>query len=427
MKTPANSSLPPETPTAGPVAGGGRAVRPRGSSGAVALLVARESLRSFFRNRNLETAATLAYYGFLSLMPLLLLSIYALGLVVASSSAALDALRGLLADLLPSFDDQLVGELVALSGRRSWGVASLALLLWSMTPCAGAARHALVDIFKGAHRPAFVREKITDLAVVLAMLVLFLLLTAGRLAGGALGLELPAALRIVRALVPAAATAGVVGFFYKTFAPVSLRWRDALAGSAVAALLLGLMRPLFDLLLRFNPDYGYAFGSLKAIFLLIVWVYYTFAVLLFGAELSANAHRREALVLRAFLAGDRAAAPIRVRLLDRFIRRPEEGAVLFREGEPGREMYVVRSGAVRLTRAGVVLRDMCAGEYFGEMSLLLGAARAATATCCAPGTELVAITAQNVDLILGENPAVVRRLLRDMAARLQAMNERLVS
>ena len=393
----------------------------------MAVLVARESLRSFSRNRNLETAATLAYYGFLSLMPLVLLLIYVLGLVVVSSSAALDALRELLADLFPTFNDELLGDLAVLAGQRVWGVVSLVVLLWSMTPFAGAARHAIVDIFKGEHRPAFVREKLTDLAVVLAMLLLFLLFTVARLVGDAIGSELPHMLRLGRALASAATTTLVVGLFYKVFAPVPLRWRDALAGSVAAALLLGLIRPLFELLLHYNPNFGYAFGSVKAIFLLLVWAYYTFAVLLFGAEISANAHRREALLLRAFLADGRTAGPLRARLLDRFIRRPAEGDVLFREGEPGHEMYYVRAGAIRLTRAGVELREMRAGDYFGEMSLLLGAARTATATCNAPDTELIAITAHNVDLILGENPAIVRRLLKDMAARLQSMNERLAS
>lgn len=399
----------------------------RATAPAVILLVVRESLRSFSRNRNLEAAATLAYYGFLSLMPLLLLLIFALGWVAESSEAVLAALRAQLADLFPTFDDALLGELAALARQRVWGVISFVVLLWSMTPFAGAARHAVVFIFKGEHKPAFLREKAVDLVVVLALLVLFLLLTASRLFLVAVPMEVTQWVRGGRAIFAWLLSAGVVGLFYKVFAPVPLRWREATVGALTAAFLLSLIRPLFGLLLQYNPNFGYAFGSVKAIFLLIVWAYYTFAVLLFGAELAANTRRREALLLRGFLADAQPTSRTPQRLLEPFLRRFDKDVVLFREGDEGHEMFFIRAGAIRLTRGGVELRVLGVGDYFGEMSMLLGAPRAATATAVEPDTELVAIAERNMDLILRENPAIVRRLLRDMSSRLRMMNERITS
>ncbi len=388
------------------------------------VMVLKASIRSFSVNRNLEAAATLAYYGFLSLMPLVLLLVFILGLTVQSSASALDALRGLLSDLFPAFNEDLLRELASLSEQRVWGVLSFVLLIWSMTPFAGAARHSIVNIFKGEHRPAFVREKMVDLVVVSVLLVMFLLLTVGRIFVQAFPGELAPLLRGVRSIAMWAFGVGMVGCFYKVFAPVKLRWRDALIGAGVAAVLLVVIRPIFVLILNYNPTFGYAFGSLKAIFLLIIWVYYTFAVLLFGGEVAANTRRREALVLREFLASGAPAGQPVSRLLERFLRRLEPGAVLFREGEPGHEMFIVRRGAVRLSKGEVELRTMRAGDYFGEMSMLLGAPRSATATVVEDDAELVAIGQNNLELILRENPAIVRRLLADMAARLQAMNER---
>lgn len=382
-------------------------------------------MRSFSRNRNLEAAATLAYYGFLSLMPLLLLLIFLLGWLAESSEAVLGALRSVLADLFPAFDDRIIGELAALAERRVWGLISFFVLIWSMTPFAGAARHAVVHIFKGEHRPAFFREKPIDLAVVLALLLLFLALTAGRLVLFGAAASTPGA-NALRAFGAGALGAVVVGVFYIVFAPVRLRWSEAAAGALAAIALLAVLRPLFALLLQYNPNYGYAFGSLKAIFLLIVWVYYTFAVLLFGAEVSANTRRREALLLRGFLTGERRTPPrMTGKLLEKFVRRPERGTVLFREGDAGNEMFFIRAGAVRLTRGDVELRVMREGDYFGEMSMLLGAPRSATAEVVESDTELVVIADRNLETILQENPAVVRRLLADMAARLQAMNQRM--
>jgi membrane protein len=393
---------------------------------AIAILVARESIRSFSRNRNLEAAATLAYYGFLTLMPLLLVLIFLLGWLAESSEAVLGALRGLLADMFPAFDERILGDLATLAGRRVWGVVSVLVLIWSMTPFAGAARHAVVHIFKGEHRPAFFREKAIDLAVVLALMLLFVGLTAGRLLFSSVSGPPAGAIGALRAGGAFGLGIGTLAIFYKAFAPVRLRWREAAAGAGVAVALLAIIRPLFALLLLYNPNYGYAFGSLKAIFVLIVWVYYTFAVLLFGAEVSANMRRREALLLRGFLSGEqKGPPPMSGKLLEQFVRRPEQGTLLFREGDAGNEMFFIRTGAVRLTRGAVELRVMREGDYFGEMSMLLGAPRTATAEVVAPDTELIAIAERNLETILQENPAVVRRLLKDMAARLQSMNQRI--
>lgn len=390
-------------------------------------LVARESLRSFSRNRNLESAATLAFYAFLSLMPLLMLLFMILGRIAESSEAATRAIALALKDLFPAFDDHMLAELALLAERRAWGLVSIVLLVWSMTPFAGAARHAIVAIFKGEHRPAFFREKTLDLAVVLALMLMFVGLTAGRLLVPS-GPDAGALARVLRGLGALAFTIAVTSAFYKSFAPVRLRWREALVGAGAAALLLSALRPAFAAMLLYNPNYGYAFGSLKAIFLVVVWAYYSFAVLLFGAEVAANTRRREAIILRGFLDGNREPkAPMASRLLERFVRRPDPGTVLFREGEPGRDMYFVRSGAVRLTRGGIELKTVRAGDYFGEMSMLLGAPRSATAEVVEPDTELIVIADQNFETILQENPAAVQKLLVDMAERLNAMNQRLTS
>ncbi len=78
-------------------------------------------------------------------------------------------------------------------------------------------------------------------------------------------------------------------------------------------------------------------------------------------------------------------------LFQRFGREFPRGAVLFREGEPGKEMFVVQAGRVTISkRAGdveKVLTTLGRGEFFGEMSILNNKPRSATATCaedCAP-------------------------------------------
>jgi uncharacterized BrkB/YihY/UPF0761 family membrane protein len=138
--------------------------------------VLKESVRSYGANRNLESAATLAYYGFLSLMPLLLLAIFVLGLVLRSSEQTLSVLGDALAEMFPTFSRDLLNELQALASRKVWGVVSVVVLVWSMTPFAAAARSAIARIFKTERRLNVVKAKLLDVSAILILLLLFLAL-----------------------------------------------------------------------------------------------------------------------------------------------------------------------------------------------------------------------------------------------------------
>ena len=96
-----------------------------------------------------------------------------------------------------------------------------------------------------------------------------------------------------------------------------------------------------------------------------------------------------------------------------------------REGEAGREMFVILQGGLRLMRGETELKRLGAGEYFGEMSMLLDAPRTAGAQAVDPDTQVIAVSAANFDTLLRENPDLVRRMLREMAERVRTMNNRL--
>lgn len=385
-----------------------------------------EAFKAFGANRNLETAATLAYYGFLSLMPLLVLLFFLFSLVLRSSGAVLQAMGELTAELFPAFNADILTDLMALSQSKAWGVAGIIALVWSMTPFAAAIRAGMERIFRTEIRRQFFKAKALNVAAVLAILSTFVGLVGWKmfLLVKPLPDRLPVPAWLAKAVAagaPFLVTVAVIAFFYAVFSPVRLRRSQGLAGALAAAGLLAVIRPLFGWFLKVNPDYGYAFGSLKAIFLLLIWVYYTFAVLLLGAELMAAMRRKEALLLRGLFTPARAGkrAPVSQALREQFTRPLEAGAVLFREGEAGAAMFYVLEGAVVLTKGGRELRTMQSGDFFGEMSMLLASERTATAAAGPDGARLVTITRDNFDTILRENPGIVQTILREMAARLK--------
>ena len=52
---------------------------------------------------------------------------------------------------------------------------------------------------------------------------------------------------------------------------------------------------------------------------------------------------------------------------------------MFAEGDEGDKMYVIRSGEVEIVRDGQVVETLSPGGIFGEMALIDGSPRAATA------------------------------------------------
>ena len=387
-----------------------------------------QAVKAYGANRNLEVAATLAFYGFLSLMPLLVLLFFVFSLVLRSSDSVLQAMANLTGQLFPAFNEDILADVMALSQSKAWGVAGILALVWSMTPFAGAIRAAMERIFRSGIRVQFVRDKVRNVAAVLGILTTFVGLVGWKvfLLIRPLGerVAMPSWVEgLLESGAPFLVTLAVLVFFYGVFSPVRLRREHLLAGALATAGLLMVIRPLFGWFLKVNPDYGYAFGSLKAIFLLQIWVYYTFAAVLMGAEIIAAVRRKEALLLRGLFeptgaAGRRAVAlPA---LLEPFTRRLPAGGGLFGEGEAGAEMYYVVEGAVVLSKGGRVLKTVEAGGFFGEMSMLLKTERTAGAAAGPEGARLVAITQDNFDTILRENPGVVQAILQEMALRLKA-------
>lgn len=66
-----------------------------------------------------------------------------------------------------------------------------------------------------------------------------------------------------------------------------------------------------------------------------------------------------------------------------------EGHVLAQEGAPGRELFVLETGAAAVTIGGELVNRMRPGDVFGEIALLEDRPRTATVTTTEPSTVLV--------------------------------------
>ena len=110
-------------------------------------------------------------------------------------------------------------------------------------------------------------------------------------------------------------------------------------------------------------------------------------------------------------------------LFARFGREYQAGEVLFREGEPGDRMFVIQAGAVKITKSMAgdqkVLAVLGPGEFLGEMAILNGKPRTATATVVEP-VRCLLIDARTLEAMVSKNAEIALRLIKKLARRLDS-------
>jgi CRP/FNR family transcriptional regulator, cyclic AMP receptor protein len=106
------------------------------------------------------------------------------------------------------------------------------------------------------------------------------------------------------------------------------------------------------------------------------------------------------------------------------LQRFEPDQRIFTADDEGAAMYVVRSGKVAIMASGAVLESIGPNGIFGEMALLDGAPRSATAVAREP-TELAVIDERAFLYLVERSPGFALDLMRRLAKRLRRMNDSL--
>jgi hypothetical protein len=100
----------------------------------------------------------------------------------------------------------------------------------------------------------------------------------------------------------------------------------------------------------------------------------------------------------------------------------DAGAAIVTEGEFSDGLFVVMGGEVLLTKAGIALRTLRSRDFFGEMALLDGETRSATATAIAPA-RLLWLSRDAVLRIMEEQPAIAIAICQTLSRRVRDLLE----
>lgn len=112
-------------------------------------------------------------------------------------------------------------------------------------------------------------------------------------------------------------------------------------------------------------------------------------------------------------------------LADRFGVRLAGGTTVFRQGDPGGSVYVIRAGRIRILKESHgrqrVVTTLGPGDFFGEMAVVTGSPRSATAEVVEEA-ELLKVPADKLQEMITGNGEIAIRLIRHLAERLENAN-----
>jgi YihY family inner membrane protein len=227
-------------------------------------------------------AAAVAYYGFLSLIPLLLLAITVGAALGYEVSAAVLAMAG---DMITPAGQAALADAVDASGPGGEvTVVGALVLVWSASKVFRSLTVAFASVY-GSETATPLLTQVADAAVALA--VLPLAVVAAAVLGVVLPVVTPGPAGILLGPV-VLAVALVVAFFpiYYRFPTVAVTPREALPGTILAALGWTILATVFGIYAGFVPSFR-LYGVLGAALLLVTWLYLSGIIIMVGAVVNA--------------------------------------------------------------------------------------------------------------------------------------------
>jgi CRP-like cAMP-binding protein len=98
----------------------------------------------------------------------------------------------------------------------------------------------------------------------------------------------------------------------------------------------------------------------------------------------------------------------------------EEGKVLTREGDLGREFFVIVDGDVSVTQGGNEIRRLGPGDFFGEIALIYENARRTATVTSASDLRFFVLTRQSFRSLLEHQPEIEDKVMAALEERLSS-------
>lgn len=247
-------------------------------------------------------AAELSYYFLLALFPLLIFLTSILGVVLGPGTGTRQTLFSYFARVMPPSAFQLIDStMTEVSASSTGGKISFGILaaLWAASNGMGAITQSLNVAYDVKETRPWWRQRLTAIGLTIALSVLIisaliLVVGGGKIAdwlASIFGFSLAFALTWKILQWPV-----VLGFMILAFALIyyfapdlrEQKWKWLTPGSALGVVLWLAVSLGFRVYLHFFDSYSATYGSLGAVIILMLWLYFTGAAILIGGEINSE-------------------------------------------------------------------------------------------------------------------------------------------
>lgn len=264
-----------------------------------ALAITNRAVAAFIADRAMSKGAAIAFYTTFSLAPVLFLVVTITGFFIREERArqgVLEVVRQVIGDTGAEVADGLLrGAFEAGPGALAT-TASIVILLVAATTVFAELQDSLNLIWKAKPSDRWmvwdlVRIRLLSLSliVVLGFLLLVSLVISMALAAVAKHVQGPGGFAVVaqavNMIVSYAIITAMFAATYRVLPDRKIPWREVLVGAVATALLFSIGKVLIGMYIG-SRDISSTFGAASALVVVLIWVYFSSQIFLFGAELA---------------------------------------------------------------------------------------------------------------------------------------------
>ncbi|MEO0226392.1 MAG: YihY/virulence factor BrkB family protein, partial [candidate division WOR-3 bacterium] len=256
-----------------------------------------KTYKKFLKDRCPLLAQALTHSTMFSLFPLLFgvisISVY----IVGSSESIIDKLLPMLEQVFPKGIDTIVRSVTAVK-QTSVVLAFLGFIffLWGVGGIFRTVETSLNVVWGDKDDRPFIKKSLLTMLFALLLFILFTASIALTFYASAAGIKFFRFVSFRSPIITLIISINIFALTYK-FAPIhEVKFSDAYIGGLFTGFFWELAKVLFTLYITKVVNYQQIYGSLSAIIILYLWVFYSAYIFLFGAELSYTfANRKEIL------------------------------------------------------------------------------------------------------------------------------------
>lgn len=263
----------------------------------------KDAIAGFSDDKAMKLSASLAYYTVFSLAPLLLLIISLAGVFLgkeAIQGQVFSEINGLVGNQAAKQIEEMISNLEK-SGQTTLSVIiGFVTLLVGATTVFGEMQDSINTIWKVKAKPKrgwvkLIKDRLlsSSLIVSIGFLLIVSLMVNGMLLALSDNLKslLPdvtvVIFNIINAVISFIVITILFGVIFKVLPDVKISWKGVRAGAIFTALLFMLGRVVIGIYIE-KTSTGSAYGAAGSLIVILLWVYYTAAILYFGAEFTQS-------------------------------------------------------------------------------------------------------------------------------------------